>query len=67
MAVKKARTNYEAYKDKILDSCSQTLCCSCLARNVCAELCVKRKIDTSKDRAPCLEAWHEWADREAQA
>lgn len=58
-------TNYEKYKDKILECCNCVPCNRCLAREVCTELCKEKGIDPSKSVPPCKDAWLKWADKKA--
>lgn len=67
MGTRARKTNYEAHMKEILALCADSPCFSCLARQECTRMCVERGIDPTKENPPCIDAWTEWAGKEAKA
>lgn len=57
------QTNYLKHKEQLMERlASGSNCYNCPASNVCKSLCGERKIDVSRQDAPCVEAWKKWCN-----
>ena len=64
--MKSKKTNYEAFKEYIVQKASDgSSCFDCKARKICKALCEEKGIDSTKQTPPCLEAWTKWTNMEA--
>ena len=55
--------NYLKHKEQLIERLALgSHCFNCLASNICKALCEERKIDVSRQDAPCVEAWKKWCN-----